>query len=75
LRLAPDNPTFRRQLAAALYWQGREEEARAAVADYLRIAPHHTTADAGKVPCHDPAPVEKFVEGLRCAGLPDAKED
>jgi hypothetical protein len=27
------------------------------------------------VPCRDPAPVEKFVEGLRRAGLPDAKEN
>ena len=57
-----------------LYWaqhQPERYEARAALQDDLRIAPHHTTADAGKVPCRDPAPLAKFVARLRRAGLPD----
>jgi TolB-like protein len=71
IRLAPHNPTFRRQLASALWSLGREEEARCAVKDYLEIAPGHTTADAGKVPSRDREPVDRFVEALRMAGLPD----
>ncbi len=71
IRLAPQNPTFRRQLASALWWLGREDEARRAVKDYLGIAPSHTTADASKVPSRDREPVDRFVEALRDAGLPD----
>lgn len=71
IRLAPGNPTFRRQLTAALAAQGRLDEARAAVAEYLHLAPDHTTADAAKVPCRDPQVVARFVEALRQAGLPD----
>ncbi len=71
IRLAPQNPTFRRQLASALWWLGREDEARCAVKDYLGIAPGHTTADASKVPSRDREPVDRFVEALRSAGLPD----
>ena len=69
--LAPQNPTFRRQLASALAWGGRMDEARVAVRAYLELEPEHTTADAGKVPSSVPEHVARFVEGLRRAGLPD----
>lgn len=71
LRIAPDNPTFRRQRAAALSWLGRDAEARAAVADYLELSPKDTTASAARVPTPDTATIERFVDGLRRAGLPD----
>ena len=71
LRIAPNNPTFRRQRAAALSWLGREQEARAAIAAYLELAPGDTTASASRVPTPDTATIERFVEGLRRAGLPD----
>ncbi|MET4805071.1 adenylate/guanylate cyclase domain-containing protein [Limibacillus sp. MBR-115] len=72
IRLAPRNPTFRRQLASALAWQDRMEEARQAVEDYRTLEPTHTTADAAMVPSKIPADIERFVEGLRRAGLPDS---
>jgi adenylate cyclase len=71
IRMAPGNPTFRRQLASALANLGRVDEARVALADYLRLEPDHTTADAAKVPTRVPEHVERFVEGLRRAGLPE----
>jgi adenylate cyclase len=73
IRLAPQNPTFRRQLASALAWLGRIEEARSAVEDYLALEPTHTIKDAGKVPSNVPEHIARFVEGLRMAGLPEAK--
>jgi TolB-like protein/Tfp pilus assembly protein PilF len=70
IRIAPNNPTFRRQLASSLALQGRMDEARAAVSDYLRLEPDHTTADASKVPTKIPEHLDRFVDGLRKAGLP-----
>ncbi len=69
--LAPQNPTFRRQLASALAWAGRLDEARTAVGAYLVLEPEHTTADAAKVPSSVAEHVARFVEGLRRGGLPD----
>ena len=71
IRIAPQNPTFRRQLASCYALQGRMEEARVALRDYLRLEPNHTIADASKVPTKIPEHLERFVEGLRRAGLPD----
>jgi adenylate cyclase len=71
IRLAPQNPTFRRQLASALAWLGRIEEAHSAVEDYLALEPTHTIEDAGKVPSNVPEHLSRFVEGLRMAGLPE----
>ena len=72
IRLAPQNPTFRRQLAAAYAMQDRMDEATAALVEFQRLEPHHTLADAAKVPCSVPEHLERFVEGLRRAGLPEA---
>ena len=71
IRMAPDNPTFRRQLAACYAMLDRMDEARAALEEYLRLEPSHTLADASKVPSKIPEHVERFVEGLRRAGLPE----
>ncbi len=71
IRSAPDNPTFRRQLAAALSLQGRPDEAAEAIRAYRRLEPNHTTADAAMVPSSDPETIDRFVAGLRAAGLPD----
>ena len=46
IRIAPDNPTLRRQLAAAYAMLDRKEEARAAMGEYLRLEPNHTIADS-----------------------------
>lgn len=71
IRLAPKNPTFRRQLASAYALSACMEEAEAAVEEYLRLEPNHTIVDASKVPCNNPDHVQRFVDGLRLAGLPE----
>ncbi len=51
---------------------GREEEARAAVAKILRIIPGASVeAERRKMAYKDPAMVERFVNGLRKAGMPE----
>ena len=47
------------------------DEARAAMAEYLRLEPNHTVADASMVPTSVPKHLERFLEGLRKAGLPE----
>jgi adenylate cyclase len=75
LRLAPGNPTYRRQRAAALAMLGRDDEARSAMADYLTLEPNHTLADVGRLPSKNTEYLARFIEGLRRAGLPEAPED
>jgi adenylate cyclase len=71
IRLAPQNPTYRRQLAASLAMEGKLDEAKASIATYLELEPNHTMADAAKVPTRRPEHRERFLEGLRLAGLPE----
>jgi adenylate cyclase len=71
IRLAPQNPTYRRQLAASLAMEGQLDDAKAAIAKYLELEPSHTLADAAKVPTRRPEHRERFLEGLRLAGLPE----
>ena len=72
IRLAPDNPTGRRQLAACYAAAGEVGKAQQALADYLALEPTHTAADIReRLPVRDPEGVERFVEALRVAGLPD----
>ncbi len=71
IRLVPDNPTFRRQLASAYARQGCLDEARRALQDYRWLEPDHTIADASKVSTMIPGHRERFLEALRKAGLPD----
>ncbi|MEP3275721.1 MAG: adenylate/guanylate cyclase domain-containing protein [Stappiaceae bacterium] len=71
IRIAPNNPTFRRQLASAHAHLGQLDQARAAMAEYLRLEPGHTIADGSRVPTKIPEHLARFVEGLRKAGLPE----
>lgn len=70
IRLVPDNPTFRRQLASSYARLGCLNEARRALKDYLRLEPGHTIADASKVSTMIPQHREHFLDALRTAGLP-----
>ena len=74
IRIAPNNPTFRRQLAAAYAMLDRMDEARAALHEYLRLEPNHTISDASKVPSKIPEHLNRFVAGLRKAGLPETPD-
>lgn len=70
IRLVPDNPTFRRQLASAYARLGCLDDARRALKDYLWLEPTHTIADASKVSTMIPQHRERFLDALRTAGLP-----
>jgi adenylate cyclase len=58
-------------LLAAIYGElGREEEARAEAAEILRISPNYSLAVVrARIPYKDPADLERFLDGLRKAGL------
>jgi TolB-like protein/Tfp pilus assembly protein PilF len=71
IRLAPNNPTYRRQLAASYGMMDRIDEAQAAIQEYLRLEPNHTVADSKKIPTKIPEHLERFLDGLRKAGLPE----
>lgn len=43
--IAPENSTFRRQLATAYAMPGRKDEAEPAVGEFLRLEPDHTLAE------------------------------
>ncbi len=61
-----------RYLAASLGHLDRLEEARAAVAQLLRVMPHdNLQAVHARLPAVHPARMEQFVDGLRKAGLPE----
>jgi len=71
LRLAPDNPTARRQLAACYSITGEMETARRLVQEYLQLEPDHSAVNIrGRLPARDPATVELFIDALCNAGLP-----
>jgi tetratricopeptide (TPR) repeat protein len=60
------------RLASLLGLAGRLDEATAAVSEVLRINPRFTLAHAdGFYPSSDPQRLERFVEGLQKAGLPE----
>lgn len=73
VRLAPENPTFRRQLAVAYRMLGRDEESRREVAEYLRIEPGATSDDARYIPSLNKEHLERFVRALEDAGVPKGK--
>jgi adenylate cyclase len=64
-----DSPAH--QFLAAIYSElGREEEARAEVAEILRISPNFSLEVLRqRLPYKDPADLERFLDGLRKAGL------
>jgi len=71
VRLAPDNPTARRQLAAACSVSGNSEEARRLMQEYLRLEPDHSADNIrGRLPARNPDTVEMFIDALCDAGLP-----
>jgi TolB-like protein/tetratricopeptide (TPR) repeat protein len=74
-RLAPENPTFRRQLAVAYHMLGRHEEARQEVATYLLLEPGATSDDARYIPSRNKEHLERFVRALEEAGVPKGKAE
>jgi TolB-like protein/class 3 adenylate cyclase len=70
---APDFPSAYRVLTACYSLLGREAEAEAALADLLRVAPQVTIAQTrAGLPFTNPVVQERYLDGLRRAGLPEA---
>ena len=68
----PDLLEPHRHLAVIHSELGREEEARAEVAELLRISPRASLEDQReRMPFKDQAVLERYLEGLRKAGLPE----
>jgi tetratricopeptide (TPR) repeat protein len=74
-KLVDDTPDFifgHLILAAAYSLSGRDEEARVAAAEVLRINPNFSVEALSKtMPYKNPADVETSVNAMRKAGLPD----
>ncbi len=70
----PESPVSRAYegLIASYMWLGREEEAQSTAAELLRIKPRFLLASFRKQLKHtDQAYVERFLDALRKAGLPE----
>jgi adenylate cyclase len=68
----PDTDTSRALLAASYGQMGLTDEAREAWRELLRVNPGYSIEQRRKVlPYKNPADFERFVEGLRKAGLPE----
>ncbi len=66
-------PGVYRVRAAALSQLGRMDEARAALADFLRLVPDATVATTkAQVPLKRPGDLDRYIEALKRAGLPDS---
>jgi adenylate cyclase len=66
----PDQVLSYSQYAATLVMAGREEEARSAAAEVLRIDPKHSLEHVAKrLPWKDQQRIDRFVEAARKAGL------
>lgn len=71
LRAAPGNPSLRRQLAVSLHMLGDADAAGNALAEYLRLMPRATVADARYIPSKNRQHLERFLDALRELGLPE----
>jgi TolB-like protein/Tfp pilus assembly protein PilF len=72
IKIAPDYELAHRHLAVTYIHLGREEEARAEAAEVLRINPKFTLERMAKTsPLKDKAELERNIDALRKAGLPD----
>jgi TolB-like protein len=68
----PNFPSAYRGMTACYSLLGREAEAEAALAELLRVAPQLTIAQTrAGLPITDPEVLERYLEGLRRAGLPE----
>ena len=72
VRLAPDNPSFIRQLAVAYGMLGQEDNCKQAVADYLRLEPTATVGDVKNIPARNQQTLVRFVEAIRMIGVPES---
>ena len=67
----PDFPSAYRGLTACYGLLGREAEAEAALAELLRVEPQMTLARTRMLPITNQEVLERYLDGLRRAGLPE----
>ena len=68
----PDHFSPHRTLAVIYSELGRMAEARAEVTEMLRISPNVSlSGQSQRMPFRDPAVLERYMDGLRKAGLPE----
>jgi tetratricopeptide (TPR) repeat protein len=66
-------PGAYRVRAACLSQLGRIDEAKAALAEFLRLSPDATvTSTKAQVPLKRPEDLERYIDALKQAGLPDS---
>jgi TolB-like protein len=70
-KIAPENPTFRRQVTAAYCMLNRPVECKVALDEYLRLAPGATVGDVGNIPSRNRQHLERYMDALRRAGIPE----
>ncbi len=70
-RIAPGNPSLRRQLAVSLHMLGDQEAADNALKEYLHLMPGATVSDARHIPSKNAEHLERFLTALRELGLPE----
>ena len=72
LREYPRFPSAYRLRAASLALQGHENEARGDIDELLRLLPGLTVSQVrAQVPIKDPGTMERWLDGLQKAGLPE----
>lgn len=67
----PTHNVARRYRAAALAHLGRAEEAKAVVAELLKVQPNSSLRVSRSTGFHDPRMAELYITGLQKAGLPE----
>jgi TolB-like protein/Flp pilus assembly protein TadD len=72
LQINPDFPSGHRMLASSYGGMGRIDEARVALDEFLRLVPGQTVETTRtQVPFKRPADLERYLDGLRKAGMPE----
>jgi len=72
LSVSPKDLLTHLHLTTAYSWAGRHEEARAQAAEILRINPKFSVEERAKfMPLKNQADLDRYLDGLRKAGLPD----
>ena len=70
LNLSPKDLLTHIALTTSYSWAGRHEEARAQAAEIVRITPKFSVEERAKfMPCKNQADLDRFLDGLRKAGL------
>jgi len=72
LNVSPKDPLTHQHLTTAYSWAGRHEEALTQAAEILRMNPKFSVEERAKfIPLKNQADLDRYLDGLRKAGLPD----